>query len=282
MPLGSRRKKSIKKFLNLHFLSYTNIMHLIRKLRTSEVRSARLQWQKLHARPPEMQPNALNLSPTTVSWWKLSLANDAWGWDTMDICLHLWHPSMVSWWALLSRFQTTRDATKCSQITLHKSIPVSLVQPLCSGLLLQQAGCHWPMMHETEIQWSGERQLSIKGSMAGVSRFHARSPEMQPKALDLSPTTVCWFTSTAGWLSLANDAWGWDTMVEGVPIVHWSYSSHAKAHVFLLTLPKPVHIISNNNYSKTSISCLRKAMKSNSLLGPFCGSEFWGLSLLKI
>ena len=61
MLLGSRRKKSIKKFLNLHFLSYTNIMHLIRKLRTSEVRSARLQWQKLHARPPEMQPNALNV-----------------------------------------------------------------------------------------------------------------------------------------------------------------------------------------------------------------------------
>ena len=104
------------------------------------------------------------LSPTTVSWWRLSLANDAWGWDTMDICLHLWHPSMVSWWALLSGFQTTRDATKCSQITLHKSIPVSLVQPLCSGLLLQQAGCHWPMMHEAEIQWSRECQLSIEAT----------------------------------------------------------------------------------------------------------------------
>jgi hypothetical protein len=25
-----------------------------------------------------------------------------------------------------------------------------------------------------------------------------------------------------------------------------------------------------------------KAMKSSPLLGPFCGSEFWGFSLLKI
>jgi hypothetical protein len=90
-----------------------------------------------------------------------------------------------------------------------------------------------------------------------LSRFHTKPPEMRPNALNLSPTTVFWFTSTAGWLSLANDAWDWDTMVEGVPIVHWSYSSHAKAHVLLLTLPKPVHIISDNNYSKNSVSCLR-------------------------
>jgi hypothetical protein len=34
----------------------------------------------------------------------------------------------------------------------------------------------------------------------------------------------------------------------------------------------------NNGY--TSIP--GKAMKSSPLLGPFCGSEFWGFSLLKI
>ena len=29
-------------------------------------------------------------------------------------------------------------------------------------------------------------------------------------------------------------------------------------------------------------SVIYKAMKTNPLLGPFCGSEFWGFSLLKI
>ena len=39
---------------------------------------------------------------------------------------------------------------------------------------------------------------------------------------------------------------------------------------------------SDEDLTKSWRQVLGKAMKSSPLLGPFCGSEFWGFSLLKI
>ena len=47
-------------------------------------------------------------------------------------------------------------------------------------------------------------KLSVVGWLVPLSRFHARPQEM--RSTYMIPTTVSWFTSTAGWLSLANDA----------------------------------------------------------------------------
>ena len=67
-----------------------------------------------------------------------------------------------------------------------------------------------------------------------------------------------------------------DDDYENEPIV-----SHSIQHVWLEhPIPDKLFFLATGEGCGTAEVC--KAMKSSPLLGPFCGSEFWGFSLLKI
>ena len=67
-----------------------------------------------------------------------------------------------------------------------------------------------------------------------------------------------------------------DDDYENEPIV-----SHSIQHVWLEhPIPDKLFFLATGEGCGTAE--VYKAMKSSPLLGPFCGSEFWGFSLLKI
>ena len=57
-------------------------------------------------------------------------------------------------------------------------------------------------------------------------------------------------------------------------VAHWTYWLQILSELCFQ------RVALSGNYEIVAIS--NKAMKSSPLLGPFCGSEFWGFSLLKI